>query len=232
MGLNPMKHVYRAFGLALIICVLVRVTHAQTLVAFNFNDQSNQTATLTASTLASNVTANIFSVSDGGFTSTNFTTSSPPDSPAVSDSGSWVAATPTKYFAFTVTPSSGYSVVITNISFDYRQTASGALIYQVNIGQNANLASGSFTTDSAWHLVSQSITLSALTNANEVRIYGYGNGSGGSGSFSIDRVILTGTVSAIPEPATYAAIFGAVALVSAGWHCRRQKQKSSATLTT
>ncbi len=113
---------------------------------------------------------------------------------------------------------------ITGISFDYRQTASGALNYQVDIGSNSNVASGGFTRDSAWHQVAHgSITLSGLTGSNEVRIYGY---SGGAGSFGIDRVILTGAVTAIPEPSTYAAIVGAVALAGVVIH-RRKKSRAA-----
>ncbi|MBI5768414.1 MAG: PEP-CTERM sorting domain-containing protein [Verrucomicrobia bacterium] len=200
--------------------------HAQTtIVAFNFNDQSSQTATLTASTTASNLSVSTFSVSDGGFTSTNFTTGTPVDSPGVADSGSWSATSPTKYFSFTITPSSGYTLSITTISFDYRQTATGAANYQVDIGSDTNVASGVFSTDSTWHSISQSITVTAFSDSREIRIYGY---NGGSGSFALDRVTLSGTVSAIPEPSTYAALFGAAALAVAIW-MRRGKRDAART---
>ena len=215
-----MKSSLKIVALSFVVELLALATHAQTLVAYDFNNQTTPTATLTASTLASHVTAGLFSVSDGGFTSTNFTTATPPNSPAVSDSGSWNAASPTKYFAFTITPDSGYALSITNISFDYRQTGSGALNYQVDIGASTNLASGAFTQDSTWRSVSSSITLSALTVGTEVRVYGF---NGGTAAFSIDRVTIAGTTTAIPEPSTYAAIFGAAALAAAAWHRRRQR---------
>jgi hypothetical protein len=196
------------------------VSAQTTIVAFNFNDQSSQAATLTASTVNSNVTVSSFSVSDGSFTSTNFTTGTPPDSPGVADSGSWSATSPTKYFSFTITPNSGYLVGIATISFDYRQTPTGAANYQINIGTDTNVTSGSFSTDSTWHSVTQSITLTAFSDSREVRIYGF---NGGSGSFGIDRITFSGTVSAIPEPSTYAAIFGAAALAAAIWSRRRPR---------
>jgi hypothetical protein len=211
----------REILLVVLFAALLPCAHAQAIVTFNFNDQSSPTATLTASTVASHLTVGTFSVSDNAFTSTNLTTGSPPDSPAVGDTGSWNASSPTKYFSFTVTPDAGYSLTITGISFDYRQTATGAANYQINIGANTNVASGSFSTDSAWHSVSSSLTLTALTNGTEVRIYGY---NGGVGSFGIDRVTLNGSVTAVPEPATYATI---AALCAFGFAAFRPKRKSA-----
>ncbi len=188
------------------------------IIVFNFNSGTPLVASTVNSNLAS---VTNFTVSDGSFTSTAFTTGTPPDSPAVADSGSWDAASPTKYFSFSFTPTSGYSVAITGISFDYRQTPSGALNYQIDVGSNTSVASGVFTRDSTWRQLSHSsITLSGLINSNEVRIFGYG---GGTGSFGIDRVTITGSVTAIPEPSTYAAILGAVVLAGVAIRrCRLQ----------
>lgn len=194
-----------------------------TLISYNFTDQSSQAATLTASFVASNLTAGSFSVSDGAFTSTNFTTGSPPNTPAIGESGGWTDTSPTKFFSFTVTPASGFQVTITNISFEYRQTAAGAANYRVDIGSNANLASGGLIQDSAWHSVSSSITMSAINSAQTVKIFGY---NGGLGSFAIDTVTLTGVVSAVPEPSTYAAIFGALTLIGVALHKRRLKRST------
>jgi hypothetical protein len=102
-------------------------------------------------------------------------------------------------------------VSITITAFEYRQTSSGALNYQVDIGSNSRLATGSFSTDSAWHLRSTSITLSAISSSQTVMIFGY---NGGTGSFGIDSVVLTGTVAATPEPSAYTAILGVATLVA------------------
>ena len=51
-----------------------------------------------------------------------------------------------------------------------------------------------------------------------------GNGSFSTGIFG-DDLLLNWTPTAIPEPSTYAAIFGVVALATAAW--RRQRQKAA-----
>ena len=67
----------------------------------------------------------------------------------------------------------------------------------------------------------------------------YGANSSGTWTFSdgtqtLSFVQSTGdlTISAVPEPSTYAAILGAVALVGVGLKRRREKQKAALALTT
>src|SRR5687768_5645702 len=104
-ALSGMKNI---FQLGVLFTALVSLGQAQTLVSYNFNSG------LGASTVATHIdSASVFSVSDGAFTSTAFTTASPPDTPAVSDTGSWNALTPTKYFSFTITPEEGYEFSVT-----------------------------------------------------------------------------------------------------------------------
>lgn len=218
-----MKPVFAALCAATLIAVGPTISIAQTtLVSYTFGDQSTPTTALTATSVASNLTAGLFSVSDGSFTSTNFTTDSPPNSPAVSDTGSWNDGTPTKYFSFTVTPASGYQFNVTSISFDYRQTSTGAASYQIDVGSNSNVTSGSFSVNTGWQSLSSSITVNALSGSTEFRIYGYGGSNGG---FAIDQVTLQGNVSAIPEPSTYAAIAGGLALLGTMWWRRRQPSR-------
>jgi hypothetical protein len=195
-----------------------------TLVSFAFTNQSSPTATLTATSLATNLSATTFAVSDGSFTSTNFTTSAPPNTPAIADSGSWSAATPTKYFSFTITPDAGFQANITGISFDYRQTSTGAANFQIDLGSQTNAASGTFLRDSSWYSITPTMTAASFGDTTEIRIYGYG---GGTGSFAIDQVTLYGSMSAIPEPSTYAAIAGAISLVGAMLRRRRQRHSSA-----
>ncbi|HVT73804.1 MAG TPA: hypothetical protein VHD61_11750 [Lacunisphaera sp.] len=205
---------------------LVPPVRAQvSLVTFAFTDQSSQAATLAPTSVAPHLSAGSFTVSDGSFTSTNFTTGAPPDSPAVADSGGWASSTPAKYFAFTITPAAGYQVDISAISFVYRQTSTGAVNYQVDVGLITNVLSGSFLTDSAWHSVSSSVALDGLATAQQVRIYGY---NGGSGSFGLDSVVLTGNVTAIPEPGAAAACAGIAMLFAAAHRWRARSPRPAA----
>ncbi|HVZ66215.1 MAG TPA: hypothetical protein VG936_16730 [Lacunisphaera sp.] len=197
----------------LLIAALLPAAHAQTnLVTFAFTDQSSPAATLAPTAVASHLSVGSFTVSDGAFTSTNFTTGSPPDAPAVADGGGWTSTTPAKYFAFTITPDAGYQFDVTAISFDYRQTSTGPANYQVDVGLITNVLSGSFLTDSAWHAISSIVDVEGLASPQQVRIYGF---NGGSGSFGLDSVVLTGSVTAVPEPAAMAAGAGIVMLVAA-----------------
>jgi hypothetical protein len=213
----------RNIVLLLTTCALVATGSAQ-VVVYNFNDQSNATAVLTASSVATNVGASLFSVSDSAFTSTNYTTGSPPDTPAISDSN-WQGTTATKYYSFTITPTAGYSITLTSLTFDYRNSGTGPASFEITAG-GSSVGTGSLTNDTTWRSLNQSITMSSITSASEIRIYGY-NGSGSSGTFAIDRVTLNGTVTAVPEPSTYAAILGGVALLGV-IAIRRRKQAVAA----
>lgn len=201
------------------------------LVSYEFTNQSTVAAALAPTSVAPHLSAGAFFVSDGSFTSTSFTTGSPPAAPAVSDSGSWNALTPAKYFAFTLAPDPGYEFEITGIAFSYRQTSTGAANYQVDVGAIANVASGTFLTDSVWHTATANLEVSDAVSAQEIRIYGY---NGGAGSFGIDSITLAGNVSAVPEPGAFGAAAGAAVLLGAmlrrrspfrskmsGWYRRR-----------
>jgi len=176
----------------LLLALFLAATSYGQIVVYDFNTN------LSASSTATNVGASDFTVSpDGTFSSVSFGHAENGDS--VYDGGGWGDVTPTKYYSFTITPTSGYEVTLTGITFDARQTSTAALDYTVVIG-GGTVATGTFTRDSDWYTIPKSITLSSLASATEVRIYGY---NGGGGNFAIDNVTLTGTVTAVPEPSTY-----------------------------
>lgn len=210
---NRIKAVRVLLWIILFAAGLVPTINAQgNLVTFAFTDQSSAAATLAPTSVAPHLSAGSFAVSDGAFTSTNFTTGSPPDAPAVAEGGGWTSTTPAKYFAFTITPDAGYQLDVTAISFDYRQTSTGPANYQVDVGLITNVVSGGFLTDSTWHTLSSSVDVGGLASAQQVRIYGF---NGGSGSFGLDTVVLSGSVTAVPEPAAMAAYAGIVMLAAA-----------------
>ena len=55
---------------------------------------------------------------------------------------------------------------------------------------------------------------SGLTSPVEFRLYGWG-ASSGTGTFSVNDFTFNGTLSAVPEPSTYAAIAGVAGLAVA-----------------
>ena len=198
--------------------------HAQ-VVVFGFG--STGSPTTGATSVSSNITASVFSGSVGspatGGSSPLYTAGS---GGSYFSATSWTGAAPgTNYFEFTLTPNSGYQLSITSLTFGYRATSTGPTAFAVRSNSDsyaANLASGTITNDAAWYSSGAlSITLSGLSTATTLRIYGSGASAGG-GTFRVDDVTVAGSVTAIPEPSTSAAIIAVVAL--AGVMIRRHRR--------
>jgi hypothetical protein len=84
-------------------------------------------------------------------------------------------------------------------------------------------SSGFWNSNHTWTVISSStgtVTGTALAATNS-----YSSNGTFSTTINGQNLDLTWTATAIPEPATYAAMVGAVALVGAFWHRRRQRQK-------
>lgn len=107
---------------------------------------------------------------------------------------------------------------------EYRVGNSGAF---TSIGTYTTPITGA-TGFNAQTLIASSITLSALSNQSSP-IYLRLRGTTTTGT-SLDTIALdnfTLNYTAVPEPSTYAAIIGAVALVGAAVHRRRQRGKAA-----
>ena len=145
------------------------------------------------------------------------------------------AITGDQYLSFTLTPTTGYAVSFTSLSLlSGVSTATTSFHGEVlssatGFNSGASLHSYSFSSTSA---PLQSITLSgvsALQNVTgpvEFRIYGWRD-TGGTSTFRLrsltgNDLVLNGTVSAVPEPTTYAAILGALTLAGVVMHRRRR----------
>jgi hypothetical protein len=145
------------------------------------------------------------------------------------------AITGNQYLSFTLTPSSGYAVSLTSLSLlsgvSTATTSFHGEVLSSATGFNsaASLHSYSFSSTTA---PLQSITLSgvsALQNVTgpvEFRIYGWRD-TGGTSTFRLrsltgNDLVLNGTVSAVPEPSTYAAIIGALTLAGVILQRRRR----------
>jgi hypothetical protein len=199
--------------------------HAQ-IVVYSF---TGNTAAATSSNAF--ITASTFT----GSNSATLSNSSPvysagTGSYSITQSG-WTGTTPgSNYFEFTITPSAGHSVSLTSISFGSRSTTTGPTAYSFRSsadGYGSSLTTNSLTNDGNWQASgTQSISLT-FTGTTTFRLYANGASSAG-GTLRVDDFTLNGSVSAIPEPSTYAAIFGATALVGTIWHRCRQKLKPTA----
>lgn len=138
------------------------------------------------------------------------------------------------YLSFSITPAAGHTLSFSSITFN-----SGVSSAVTNF--NAALLSSmtGFNTSSVLHSYSfatttpptQSITLSGISalqnlgGAVEFRIYGWRDTSGTSTfrlrSLSGNDLTISGSTSAIPEPATYVALLGGAALAFVAIRRRR-----------
>jgi len=137
------------------------------------------------------------------------------------------AVTNNDYFTFTLTPSAGYQLNLTQLSFDFQssgtvnnavQSSSYTVFSSVGGFSSGNhIDSGTWTylTDTGWKSSLTSISgvsFQNLITAIEFRIYMSDGGSNSNAHFAtVDNVILDGTVAAIPEHSTAALLLGSMA---------------------
>jgi hypothetical protein len=132
---------------------------------------------------------------------------------------------------FSIANTSGLQSFSVSLSLFTANDVSNNQTYQFEyrVGSTGNFTSlGTYTTGStfaATTLTADSITLSALNNQSDgvyFRIRGTStSGTGNLDTLGVDNFSMTYSVSAIPEPSTYAAIAGGLALVGAMWWRRR-----------
>lgn len=209
------------------------VARAQTIVSYTFGTTGSPVTS--ANTVASNVSASSFS----SFTGSGANGTSTGSATAGGSGGAYFTASnfrtsDNNYFSFTLTPTAGYQVTLTSVSFYYASSSTGptsSLVQSSADSYGSNLASFTLTpaagtiTAADWHQSSSSITLS-FTSATTFHITGSG-AAGSTGAFRIDDVTLLGSVSlvAVPEPAE-TALFAGFAALGAAWYRRRRKPKS------
>ena len=155
-----------------------------------------------------------------GFSSSGFSTST-------TDFAGAIAAG--DFYTFTVTPSSGFSMDLSSLDINFDTSGTGP--HDWGLFSSVDSFSSSIDTFTASDSgASHSLDLSGssfntLTASVEFRLVGHGASSGtGSAAFlgSGSDIVLNGMTSAIPEPSTYALIFGALALGVVVWKRRRK----------
>lgn len=125
------------------------------------------------------------------------------------------------YLEFTVTPFSGYQITLSDFDFGVRSTATAAQAYSLRSNSDSfgsDIVTGTIANNSQWAFKNNSFssTVFSVDQAVTFRLFGYnGTGSPGSGTINsrFDDISVTLGATAIPEPSTYAAILGGVALV-------------------
>jgi hypothetical protein len=210
--------------------VATEVSGQITLVSYNFGSAASPTTS--AGTVAANVSAGVFS---GNLGSPSTSSGSPGSSTAGGSGGSYFTSSnwtnsDSNYFAFTLTPNPGSQLTLTSVTFYYAATSTGPTSFSLLSsadGFAAPLASNSITKASGsllasdWHSQTSSITLT-FTSATTFRLTATGATSV-SGGLRVDDVTLKGTVTAVPEPSTYAAWAGLLVLAAAMWHQHRRR---------
>lgn len=216
---------------SLATCALSATSYAETVVQYGFGTTGSET--IAATTLASGVTASNYGQNAVmSFAAVNSTSGSTTGNSAyTSNTGAFAQSNTTyatfddRYFEFSITAAPGTTVNVSEFSFFYVGTggatsSSSADLWKLRASSDntwsastPDLASGSLldrdtTATFALTQVSESITLTAISGGTMYfRFYAWGAGSSGQNTI-FDDITLNGSVSAIPEPSSYAALLG------------------------
>lgn len=217
-------------------------THSKAqIVAWEFNGNAGNEVSVAATSLDSNLQTSSISRGAGlaasnlanSFSSNNFSTDSTTLEQAILDDD---------YLTFSISPQSGYQVSLSTLDVNFRRSSTGPNTFQWAYSidgfttNNVNIGSEISFTSTATDGVAQSqislagiSALQSITGTATFRLYGYGSAGG---TFAIGRLTgndlsINGIVTAVPEPSTYAAILGGVALVGV-MAIRRRKPAANA----
>lgn len=198
-----------------------------TLLEWDMSGVDQSTVTLTAGTVATNISSTSPSgvLSRGAGASLPGSTGSNNFGASGFDSASLAAAiTANDFFSFSITVNSGFTMSLTNLEFNMQRTSGGptnAAVMSSVGGFTDGSEVSSYTVSSATGGGDQSIVLSSMSNLSgtvEFRVYGWGGGGGTTDKFrfrnlsSGDLEITGTTASAVPEPASFASLMGIFAL--------------------
>jgi hypothetical protein len=140
------------------------------------------------------------------------------------------------YFQTVLTPDTNYQLTLSSISFGSRSTSTGPQYFTVTASYdgitNQTIATGSLLNNAVWGMQTPALTSITATAMSPItlRIFGHdGSGSAvtGQANWRIDDLTIGGSLTAIPEPSTYGAITGALALVGTLLYRRRSRRSGS-----
>lgn len=124
-------------------------------------------------------------------------------------------------FYFTIDVASGYVFTVSEISFQARSTSGAPQQVGFSLGSLSHDFGSLFSNDSEITTLSESALSLQLTGSDTFAIQGWG--SSGASALQLDNIQIRGTLTAIPEPSTYAAILGAVTLGMVFYQRRRSR---------
>ena len=94
------------------------------------------------------------------------------------------------YFEFTLSPSQGYTIVISKIGFGSRSTGTGPQAYSIRTSidsYNSDITAGAIPNDSKWNYYEHPSLSLATASSITIRIYGF-NGTGSSQNTAVWRI--------------------------------------------
>jgi len=182
-----------------------------TLAAYTFP----ATNSLTATTVANDLTVSNFTVSAGTISTNQTAGTDFPNEPFVQGNAGWTSTTQAaaKNFFFTITANPGFTFSLENITFNGLASSAGPSAIGLAVG-TTNITSVNAGSGALVAFNSPITGQTGLTTAT-IRIQGWDNGSrttSGGGDFRIDDLVVSGTV--VPEPSTaLLGSLGALALL-------------------
>lgn len=126
------------------------------------------------------------------------------------------------YFTWTLTPATGYTLSLTNLIYTAQTSGTGPSNFSLRTSADTFTTSLGTPTATGATITLTGASFQGLTSSLEVRLYGWAATST-SGSFSVNDFSFNGSMSAVPEPSTYATLAGAAALSFSCWQRRRQR---------
>ena len=185
--------------------VVTSSAYAVSIAQYNFD-----ASTGTASSVDANATASTFAPNTG---STTFSAGNPSSGKAISSSG-WTGADGAKFWEFTVTANSGFSLNLSSLTFDDQKSSTGPTSWTLVI--NGTTIISSQGTHTAIASGNNSVNLTGLfvnSSSVDIKISGFG-GSNSDGTWRVDNVTLNGTVNrgTVSAPDSLPFAFDAMAL--------------------
>jgi hypothetical protein len=150
------------------------------------------------------------------------------------------AITDGDYLAFTLTPASGYTASVGSISLNFGVVTAVTNFNVALLSSATGFTSGgalwasyfsNTSPASATITLTDTAALQSLSSTTTFRLYGWRDTSGSSTfrirNLSGNDLTIAGTTSAVPEPATYAALLGGLVLLGSMLQRRRRARRAA-----